>query len=154
MQEIKNNPQVYTTQESMQEIKNYPQDVNTCFYKLNYLGCNLGMKFISFWNETHLIVWGWTIRFLMLGGGGGSFTNCNYVFSSIKPVVDFFEGYCPTPPLSRPLSSIKSLMVPSWYAIWSYNFLCDERIWIYMYYSCCCCFFYITKRISSDNFRK
>ena len=71
MQEIKNNPQVYTNQESMQEIKNYPQDVNTCFYKLNYLECNLGMKFISFWNETHLkVVWGWTIRFLMLGGGG------------------------------------------------------------------------------------
>ena len=127
MQEIKNNPQVYTTQESMQEIKNYPQDVNTCFYKLNFL---------SFWNETHLkVVWGWTIRFSMLGGGeGGSFTNCNYVFSSIKPVVDFFKGYCPTtpPPPPRPLSCLKSLMVPSWYAIWSYNFLCDERIWIYM----------------------
>ena len=112
MQEIKNNPHVYTAQEStgMQEIKNYPQDINTCFYKLNYLGCNLGMKFISFWNETHLIVWGWTIRFLMLGGGGGSFTNCNYVFSSIKPVVDFFEGNCPTtpPPFPPPFLHKKS----------------------------------------------
>ena len=157
MQEIKNNPQVYTTQESMQEIKNYPQDVNTCFYKLNYLGCNLSMKFISFWNETHLkVVWGWTIRFLMLGGGGGGLLPIATMYFLPLSLWLIFSRVIaqPPPPPSRPLSCIKSLMVPSWYAIWSYNFLCDERIWIYMYYSCCCCFFYITKRISSDNFRK
>ena len=29
------------------------KDVNTCFYKINYLACKRGMKFISFRNETH-----------------------------------------------------------------------------------------------------
>ena len=69
-------------------------------------------------------------------------------YSSIRPVLDFFGCYYPTP-------HHQSLMVRLQDATRYYNFLCDERICIYMYYSrCCCCFFYATKRISSDNFRK
>ena len=48
------------------------KDKNICFYRLNYLACKRGMKFISFRNETHFgimqkVPQGRTIRFLRWG---------------------------------------------------------------------------------------
>ena len=36
--------------------------MNNCFHRLNYLACKRSMKFISFWNETHLELWNRYIR--------------------------------------------------------------------------------------------
>ena len=37
-------------------IEKTEKDINTCFYRLNYLACKRGMKFILFRNETQLQV--------------------------------------------------------------------------------------------------
>ena len=79
-------------------------------------------------------------------GGGGLLP----MFFLLLRLCSIFLGViAQTPP---PPPFIKNLMVCPWDAVRSYNFLCDERIWICMYHSRC--FFYITERISSDNFRK
>ena len=111
----------------------------------HYLMCTLKCDY----NQNvyiHFLAVSCTIWLSYIFGEGGTSAN---VFSSIKAMFNFFGGYCPNPP---PPPFIKNLMVCPWDAVRSYNFLCDERIWICMYHSRC--FFYITERISSDNFRK
>ena len=124
------------------------KDVNTCFYylflqaKLSCMSTRHEIHFIPernpFWNNAKGTLG--TDQQIFDAGGGRVFCQLYDVFSFIKPVLDFFGGYCPTPPFpaqhppSPPPPHQKS-------TIRSYNFLCDERIWIHMYYSRCCCFF-------------
>ena len=67
------------------------KDVNTCFNKLNYLACKRG-NFVPernpFWNNVKGILR--TDHQIFDPGGGGVFCQLHDVFSSIKPMLDFF----------------------------------------------------------------
>ena len=88
------------------------------------------------------------------GGGGGVFRQLHYVFSSIKPVLDFFGGYCPRPQDPPPTPhqksdgpSLRCYQVLQLFMWW-------KNLDIYVLLALLLLlFFYITQRISNDNFR-
>ena len=122
--------------------------LNTCFYNLNYLACKRGMKLISFGNETHFRK---RKRYLIdglldfwCGEGGGFFCQLYDLFSSIKPVLNFFGGVIAQHPNRSVPKMLSGPTTFSWKNLDIYVLLALLLL----------LFFYITERISSDNFRK
>ena len=120
------------------------KDVNTCFYylflqaKLSCMSTRHEIHFIPernpFWNNAKGTL-GTDQQIFDAGGGGRVFCQLYDVFSFIKPVLDFFGGYCPTPPFPAqhppsPPPRIKNLLSgpTTFYVMKEFGYICITRV--------------------------